>query len=97
MLLVSCHKEMEVTSFENVTESVTLQSVVGDEAIISFTSFGTWNVTTDAVWLSLSPLSGEAGEGHNHQSLGKRIFRKLHLPNLTLLLLLVTYLYCSQK
>lgn len=63
MLLVSCHKEMEVTSFENVTESVTLQSVVGDEAIISFTSFGTWNVTTDAVWLSLSPLSGEAGEG----------------------------------
>jgi hypothetical protein len=49
--------------FENVTESVTLQSVVGDEAIILFTSFGTWNVTTDAVWLSLSPLSGEAGEG----------------------------------
>ena len=36
MLLVSCHKEMEVTSFENVTESVTLQSVVGDEAIILF-------------------------------------------------------------
>jgi hypothetical protein len=23
---------------------------------------GTWNVTTDATWLSLSPLSGDAGE-----------------------------------
>lgn len=62
-LLVSCHKEVESAPFENVTESVTLQSVVGDEAIISFTSFATWSVTTDAVWLSLSPLSGEAGEG----------------------------------
>lgn len=63
MLLTSCHKEMESVAFENVTESVTLQSVVGDEAFISFTSLGTWNVTTDAAWLSLSPLSGEAGEG----------------------------------
>ena len=63
MLLTSCHKEMESVAFENVTESVTLQSVVGDEAFISFTSFGTWNVTTDAAWLSLSPLSGDAGEG----------------------------------
>ena len=62
MLLTSCHKEMESVAFENVTESVTLQSVVGDEAFISFTSLGTWNVTTDAAWLSLSPLSGEAGE-----------------------------------
>lgn len=62
MLLTSCHKEMEFVAFENVTESVTLQSVVGDEAFISFTSLGTWNVTTDAAWLSLSPLSGEAGE-----------------------------------
>jgi len=63
MLLTSCHKEMESVAFENVTESVTLQSVVGDEAFISFTSLGTWNVTTDAAWLSLSPLSGDAGEG----------------------------------
>lgn len=63
MLLTSCHKEMESVAFENVTESVTLQSVVGDEAFISFTSLGTWNVTTDATWLSLSPLSGDAGEG----------------------------------
>lgn len=63
MLLTSCHKEMESVAFENVTESVTLQSVVGDEAFIFFTSLGTWNVTTDAVWLSLSPLSGDAGEG----------------------------------
>lgn len=62
MLLTSCHKEMESVAFENVTESVTLQSVVGDEAFISFTSLGTWNVTTDAAWLSLSPLSGDAGE-----------------------------------
>lgn len=62
ILLTSCHKEMESVAFENVTESVTLQSVVGDEAFISFTSLGTWNVTTDAAWLSLSPLSGEAGE-----------------------------------
>lgn len=62
MLLTSCHKEMESVAFENVTESVTLQSVVGDEAFISFTSLGTWNVTTDATWLSLSPLSGDAGE-----------------------------------
>lgn len=62
MLLTSCHKEMKSVAFENVTESVTLQSVVGDEAFISFTSLGTWNVTTDAAWLSLSPLSGEAGE-----------------------------------
>lgn len=62
MLLTSCHKEMESVAFANVTESVTLQSVVGDEAFISFTSLGTWNVTTDAAWLSLSPLSGEAGE-----------------------------------
>lgn len=62
MLLTSCHKEMESVAFTNVTESVTLQSVVGDEAFISFTSLGTWNVTTDAAWLSLSPLSGEAGE-----------------------------------
>ena len=62
-LFISCHKEIETVSFENVTESVTLQSVVGDEAFISFTSLGTWNVTTDAAWLSLSPLSGEAGEG----------------------------------
>lgn len=53
---------MESVAFENVTESVTLQSVIGDEAFISFTSLGTWNVTTDAAWLSLSPLSGEAGE-----------------------------------
>lgn len=63
MLLTSCHKEMESVAFENVTECVTLQSVVGDEAFISFTSLGTWNVTTDAAWLSLSPLSGDAGEG----------------------------------
>lgn len=63
MLLTSCHKEMESVAFENVTESVILQSVVGDEAFISFTSLGTWNVTTDAAWLSLSPLSGDAGEG----------------------------------
>lgn len=63
MLLTSCHKEMESVAFENVTESVTLQSVIGDEAFISFTSLGTWNVTTDAAWLSLSPLSGDAGEG----------------------------------
>lgn len=63
MLLTSCHKEMESVAFENVTESVTLQSVVGDEAFIFFTSLGTWNVTTDAAWLSLSPLSGDAGEG----------------------------------
>ena len=63
MLLTSCHKEMESVAFENVTESVTLQSVVGDEAFISFTSLDTWNVTTDAAWLSLSPLSGDAGEG----------------------------------
>lgn len=63
MLLTSCHKEMESVAFANVTESVTLQSVVGDEAFISFTSLGTWNVTTDAAWLSLSPLSGDAGEG----------------------------------
>lgn len=62
MLLTSCHKEMESVAFANVTESVTLQSVVGDEAFISFTSLGTWNVTTDAAWLSLSPLSDEAGE-----------------------------------
>ena len=62
MLLTSCHKEMESVAFENVTECVTLQSVVGDEAFISFTSLGTWNVTTDATWLSLSPLSGDAGE-----------------------------------
>lgn len=62
-LFISCHKEIETVSFENVTESVTLQSVVGDEAFISFTSLGSWNVTTDAAWLSLSPLSGEAGEG----------------------------------
>lgn len=62
ILLTSCHKEMESVAFENVTESVTLQSVIGDEAFISFTSLGTWNVTTDAAWLSLSPLSGEAGE-----------------------------------
>ena len=62
-LFISCHKEIETVSFENVTESVTLQSVVGDEAFISFTSLGTWNVTTDAAWLSLSPLSGDAGEG----------------------------------
>ena len=54
---------MESVAFENVTECVTLQSVVGDEAFISFTSLGTWNVTTDATWLSLSPLSGDAGEG----------------------------------
>ena len=53
---------MESVAFENVTECVTLQSVVGDEAFISFTSLGTWNVTTDATWLSLSPLSGDAGE-----------------------------------
>lgn len=63
MLLTSCHKEMESVAFENVTESVTLQSVVGDEVFISFTSLGTWNVTTNAAWLSLSPLSGDAGEG----------------------------------
>ena len=62
-LFISCHKEIETVSFENVTESVILQSVVGDEAFISFTSLGTWNVTTDAAWLSLSPLSGDAGEG----------------------------------
>lgn len=62
-LFTSCHKEIETVSFENVTESVTLQSVVGDEAFISFTSLSTWNVTTDAAWLSLSPLSGDAGEG----------------------------------
>lgn len=62
-LFISCHKEIETVSFENVTESVTLQSVVRDEAFISFTSLGTWNVTTDAAWLSLSPLSGDAGEG----------------------------------
>jgi hypothetical protein len=62
-LFTSCHKEMESVAFENVTESVTLQSVVGDEAFISFTSLGTWNVTTDAAWLSLSPLSGDAGVG----------------------------------
>lgn len=62
-LFTSCHKEIETVSFENVTESVTLQSVVGDEVFISFTSLGTWNVTTDAAWLSLSPLSGDAGEG----------------------------------
>lgn len=62
-LFTSCHEEIETVSFENVTESVTLQSVVGDEAFISFTSLGTWNVTTDATWLNLSPLSGDAGEG----------------------------------
>lgn len=62
-LFTSCHKEIETVSFENVTESVTLQSVVGDEAFISFTSLSTWNVTTDAAWLSLSPLSGDAGVG----------------------------------
>lgn len=62
-LFTSCHKEIETVIFENVTESVTLQSVVGDEGFISFTSSGTWNVTTDATWLSLSPLSGDAGEG----------------------------------
>lgn len=62
MLFASCHKEIETVSFENVTGRVTLQSVVGDEAFMSFTSLGTWNVTTDAAWLSLSPLSGEAGE-----------------------------------
>ena len=61
-LFTSCHEEIETISFENVTESVTLQSVVGDEAFISFTSLGTWSVTTDATWLNLSPLSGDAGE-----------------------------------
>lgn len=62
LLFVSCQKEVEVVPFANVTKSVTLQSVEGDEASISFTCAGTWNATTDAVWLSLSPLSGGAGE-----------------------------------
>lgn len=61
--LVSCKKQMEVSSFENVTESISLQSAVGDEALISFTSAGTWEATTEALWLNLSPVSGDAGEG----------------------------------
>lgn len=60
-LLVSCHKEPVIVSFEDVTESVTLQSAIGDTALISFTCSDTWTVTTDASWLTLSPLSGEAG------------------------------------
>lgn len=61
--LVSCKKQMEVSSFENVTESISLQSAVGDEALISFTSASTWEATTEALWLNLSPVSGDAGEG----------------------------------
>ncbi|WP_072541786.1 M64 family metallopeptidase [Bacteroides mediterraneensis] len=62
LLFVSCQKEVEIVPFENVTQSVTLPSVEGKEASISFTCSGTWNVTTDATWLTLSPLSGGAGE-----------------------------------
>lgn len=62
--ITSCHKEMEISSFDNVTESISLRSIIGDEAVISFTSTNSWTVTTDAAWLSLSPLSGNAGEGH---------------------------------
>lgn len=62
LLCVSCQKEEKIVPFENVTRSVTLPSVEGKEASISFTCSGAWNVTTDATWLSLSPLSGGAGE-----------------------------------
>lgn len=62
LLCVSCQKEGKIVPFENVTKSVTLPSVEGKEASISFTCSGAWNVTTDATWLSLSPLSGGAGE-----------------------------------
>lgn len=62
LLFVACQKEAAVIPFENVTESVTLPSVEGDEASISFICSGTWNATTDATWLTLSPLSGRAGE-----------------------------------
>lgn len=61
LLCVSCQKEGKIVPFENVTQSVTLPSVEGKEAPISFTCSGAWNVTTDATWLSLSPLSGGAG------------------------------------
>lgn len=63
LLIVSCHREVEIISFKDVTESVTLQSVAGDEGNITFSCSGAWNVSTDAVWLRLSPLSGNAGEG----------------------------------
>ena len=63
LLMVSCRKETAVSSFADVTESVSLKSLIGNEATISFTSTGSWTVTTDAVWLNLSPLSGSAGEG----------------------------------
>lgn len=63
LLMVSCRKETAVSSFTDVTESVSLKSLIGNEATISFTSTGSWTVTTDAVWLNLSPLSGSAGEG----------------------------------
>ena len=62
LLCVSCQKEGKIVPFENVTKGVTLPSVEGKEASISFTCSGAWNVTTDATWLSLSPLSGGAGE-----------------------------------
>lgn len=61
-LFVSCQKEPVIVSFENVTESVTLQSAIGDTALISFTCADTWTVTTDASWITLSPLSGKAGK-----------------------------------
>jgi hypothetical protein len=63
LLMVSCRKETAVSSFTDVTECVSLKSLIGNEATISFTSTGSWTVTTDAVWLNLSPLSGSAGEG----------------------------------
>lgn len=63
LLMVSCRKETAVSSFADVTESVSLKSLIGDEATISFTSTGSWTATTDAVWLNLSPLSGDAGKG----------------------------------
>lgn len=61
--MVSCRKETAVSSFADVTESVSLKSLIGDKATISFTSTGSWTATTDAVWLNLSPLSGDAGKG----------------------------------
>ena len=63
LLMVSCRKETAVSSFADVTESVSLKSLIGDEATISFTSTGSWTATTDVVWLNLSPLSGDAGKG----------------------------------
>lgn len=63
LLMVSCRKETAVSSFADVTESVSLKSLIGDKATISFTSTGSWTATTDAVWLNLSPLSGDAGKG----------------------------------